>query len=46
MDEITEKFENWPDQIINLRVMSPSLLKKLLFDFVISLTHSVYIGCS
>ena len=22
MDEILTKFENWPDQIINLRVMS------------------------
>ena len=33
MDEISNKFENWPDQIIILTVNSPWLLKKPLFDF-------------
>ena len=45
MDEISDKFKNWPDQFIDFRVTSPSLLKKLLFDFVISITHSVLMGC-
>ena len=39
MDEISDKFENWLDRIINLRVTSPWLLKKPLFDIVISKTH-------
>ena len=34
------EFEHWPDQIINLRVTSLSLLKTPLFDFVISITFS------
>ena len=37
MDEISDKFENWPDPNVNPRVTSPCLLKKFLFDFVISL---------
>ena len=44
MDEISNKFEKWPDQIINLRVMTRLLLKKPLFDFVISVTHLGLIG--
>ena len=46
MDEISDKLKNWPDWIIDLRVTSPWLLKKHLFDFVISITHSVLIGSS
>ena len=38
MDEISDKFGNWPDRIINLRVTSPWLLKKPLFGFVISMS--------
>ena len=40
MDEISNKFENWPDRIVNLRVTSPWLLKKPLFDFVFSMSFS------
>ena len=40
MDRILNKFKNWPEPIINLRVMSPWLLKKPLFDFVISILAS------
>ena len=40
MDEISKEFENWTYRIINLRVTSPWLLKKPLFDFVISTTRS------
>ena len=36
MDEISKKFENWLDRNINLLVTSPWLLKKPLFDIVIS----------
>ena len=39
MEEILNKLENWPDRIINLRDTSPWLVKKRLFDFVISITH-------
>ena len=46
MDEILDKFENWPDQIINLSITSSWLLKKPLFGFVISITHSVLIETS
>ena len=46
MDENLVKFETRPDQIINLRVTSPWLLKKLLFDFVISITCWVLISYS
>ena len=44
MDKISDELENWPDQIINLRVLSSGLLKKPLFDFVVSTTLSVLIG--
>ena len=40
MDEISHELENWPDRIINLRVRSPCLQKKPLFDFVINITFS------
>ena len=46
MDKISDKFENWPDRIMNLTVTSPWLLKKPKFNFVIRVTHSVLIGCS
>ena len=46
VDVISSKFENWPDWIINLRVTLPWLLKKPLFDFVISINHSVLIKSS
>ena len=46
MDEMLDKFENWPDRIINLRVSSSLLLKKPLFDFVISITYLVLIRSS
>ena len=46
MNEILDKIENWPDQIINLRVTSPWFLKKPLFDFVVSVTHSVLLRYS
>ena len=46
MDEIWDEFENWPNRIIYVRVTSPWLLKKPLFDFVISISHSVLIGSS
>ena len=39
MDTISDKFENWPDRIINLRVTFTGLLKKPLFDFDISINH-------
>ena len=32
MDEISNEFENWPDQIINLKNYIPGLKKKHLFD--------------
>ena len=35
-----DKFKNWPDRIINCRILSPWLLKKPLFDFVISISFS------
>ena len=38
MDEVSKEFENWPDQIINLRVTPSSYLKKPLFDFDIYVT--------
>ena len=40
MDEISEKFEKRPDQVMNLSVISPWLLKKLLFDLIISVALS------
>ena len=46
MDEISENFEKWPDRIINLRVTHLWLLRKPLFDFVISITCSVLVGSS
>ena len=47
MNDISHEFENLLDWIISLRVTSPlSLKKKPLFDFVISITHSVLIGSS
>ena len=46
MDEISNKFENWPDRIINNGDTLPWLLKKPLFDFFISITHSVLIRSS
>ena len=46
MDKVSNECENWPDQIINLRVTFPGLLKKSLFDFVISITHSGLTGSS
>ena len=36
MDEISDDFKTWPDQIINLRVSSTDCWKKSLFDFVIN----------
>ena len=40
----SDKFENWPDWIINLKSFSHLIAgKKPLFD---CLTHSVLIGCS
>ena len=41
-DKMSDKFKNLPDGIIN-RVMSLRLLKKPLFDFITSITHSVLI---
>ena len=32
MDEISDKFENWPDQIINLKVYSSLLIFLKLAD--------------
>ena len=46
MVEISDNFKDWPDLIFNLRVTSPGLLKKPLFDFVITITPSVLIRCS
>ena len=46
MNDISDKFENWPDPIINLRVTLPSLPKKPLIDFVITITSSVSIRYS
>ena len=46
MDRISDKFKTWPDCIIYLRVTSPWLLKKLIFDFIISITSSILIGSS
>ena len=46
MGKVLEEFENWPDQIINLRVTFLWLLKKPLFGFVISIAPSVLIRCS
>ena len=46
MDKISNNFINWLDQIISLRVMSPWLLKKPLFDFVISITNPVLVRSS
>ena len=33
MDEISNEFKNWPDWIITLRITSPLLPQKSLFDF-------------
>ena len=43
MDGISDEFETWPDHIICVRVMCPWLLKQSIFDFIISITHSVLI---
>ena len=40
IDGISDEFETWLDRIMNVRVMSPWLLKKSLFDFVISVASS------
>ena len=31
MDEISDKLKNWPDLIINLKVMSPLIAEKASF---------------
>ena len=37
MDKISHEFETWPDWIICLRFALPLLLKKKVFDFIISI---------
>ena len=44
--KISDEFENWPVRIINFRITFPWLLKKPLFDYIISITRSVFIGSS
>ena len=44
MDEISDKYKNWPDMIVSLRVTSPRLLKMSLC--VISITYSVLLRSS
>ena len=42
VDIISGNFENWPDRIINLSYV-PLIAEKPLFDFVISISHSLLI---
>ena len=43
MDEVSDEFETWPDQIISYRVTSPLIAEKPLYGCI---TCSVLIGSS
>ena len=43
MDEISDEFETWPDQIICLSNI-PLIVEKPVFDLIISMTYSVLMG--